>query len=235
MNMPIYNIRIHIIHIICIHPCIQNFEMTSVFELTCWICKTFILLSFCALGIPWPCCRCFRSWMFWRLWWRLSRCDGAIVWKVLDSLDGSNFRQLGDGWRSEMLRTSPGRHSLSWNAMLRRAKSVDPASWYEASWHWCHADSCGLTQVWPGQRLKIYLWQKVMAMQAATAVELKMSFKTFHQVSFLPVFRVPLTAGAVGPARSVFFVTFSRRWKPSHPSDPKRWKRSQWSLKTDYI
>ena len=124
MNMPIYNIRIHIIHIICIHPCIQNFEMTSVFELTCWICKTFILLSFCALGIPWPCCRCFRSWMFWRLWWRLSRCDGAIVWKVLDSLDGSNFRQLGDGWRSEMLRTSPGRHSLSWNAMLRRAKAL---------------------------------------------------------------------------------------------------------------
>ena len=65
--------------------------------------------------------------------------------------------------------------------------------------------------MWPGQRLKIYLWQKVMAMQAATAVELKMSFKTFHQVSFVPVFRVPLTAGAVGPARSVFFVTFSRR------------------------
>lgn len=29
-----------------------------------------------------------------------------------------------------------------------------------------------LTQVWPGQRLKIYLWLKVMAMQAATAVEL---------------------------------------------------------------
>ncbi len=149
------------------------------------------------------------------------------------SCPGAMVRSWGKCWtapifdsdgRSEMLRTSPGRHSLSWNAMPRRAKALtqhlEAMSSYKRIFG--KLPRVWKTQVWPGQRLKIYLWQKVMAMQAATrAVELmllgppkfqvmfdekwhKTSFETFHQVPFLPFLPVPLTPRAMCPwSRSV--------------------------------
>ena len=60
--------------------------------------------------------------MFWRLWCKLSRCDGAIVREVLD---GSDFRQrwqVGDA--SDLTRTA----FAQLERYAAKGQSLDPAS-----------------------------------------------------------------------------------------------------------